>query len=234
MQRINRAHITLDTWWGARPRSEYNAGPMFPIEIPIGTTPATFFEAILPKAHAELVKGEVSDEIWVVGVKVKGHTTYTLTIRGKSLSVEDKRPGPVPLWIQVEDEALAFFLNDFATTKRFVPKFVPASGFTTMTDPRLLKRVAMVSGKVEISLMDSPIGKISLFCASGTRAKEGIFDDDPDATIEVHMPTAEKVLSGLLGPEEALSGGHVALRGKRLVAMQFALAIAPFYQPLSR
>jgi putative sterol carrier protein len=53
--------------------------------------------------------------------------------------------------------------------------------------------------------------------------------DDADVTVEARFATIERVLCGELAPEDALADGEVTVRGNRLLAMQLALAVAPFY-----
>ncbi|HXN34439.1 MAG TPA: SCP2 sterol-binding domain-containing protein, partial [Polyangiaceae bacterium] len=53
--------------------------------------------------------------------------------------------------------------------------------------------------------------------------------DDPDTIIEIPIAALHDILSGARGPEEALANGDVKVRGSRLLAMQLALAVAPFY-----
>ncbi len=202
---------------------------MLPFEVAPGTTIEQLLSDVLPKAHAKLV-APTEVGTFEVAVKVTPGTTYVLSVDQNKLCARESS-AKTAIWIHLEERAVVFFLDDMATTKRFVPKFVPEGGFTMLTDPRVLRRLAMVSGKIEIKLADSPIGTISLFIASGAKAKEGIFVDDPDATLEIHMPTVEKILSGEVGPEAALSDGSVGIKGKRLVAMQFALAVAPYFKP---
>ncbi len=202
---------------------------MFPFEIAPGTTIEQLLNDVLPKAHAKLVSAtEVGS--FKVAVKVTPGPTYLLSIDKNRLSVREES-AKTGIWVHLDEKAVVFFLDDMATTKRFLPKFVPEGGFTMLTDPKVLKRVSLVNGKIEIKLVDSPIGTISLFVAAGAKAKEGLFADDPDATLEVHMPTVENILSGKVGPEAALSDGSVGIKGRRLVAMQFALAIAPYFKP---
>ena len=55
--------------------------------------------------------------------------------------------------------------------------------------------------------------------------------DDPAATVRIELPAFLELLAGKLGPDEAIVEGHVTLTGKKLVAMQFALALAPYFPP---
>jgi hypothetical protein len=43
------------------------------------------------------------------------------------------------------------------------------------------------------------------------------------------MGALQRMLAGSLGPEDALADGDVSIRGKRIVAIKYALAVAPFY-----
>jgi putative sterol carrier protein len=104
-------------------------------------------------------------------------------------------------------------------------------GLVLMSDPRVLKRLSMVNGRVELALADFEGGRVSMVAGFGDAAKRGIDVDDPDVVIEAKMRTFEKLLEGKLAPEEALADGDVVQRGKKMIAMQLALAIAPFYSP---
>ena len=53
--------------------------------------------------------------------------------------------------------------------------------------------------------------------------------DDPDVSISIALPAFLEVLAGTLGPDQAIAEGRVKLTGKKLVAMQFALALVPYF-----
>ena len=55
--------------------------------------------------------------------------------------------------------------------------------------------------------------------------------DDPEASIRIRLPAFQQILAGKIGPDEAIADGHVTLKGKKLVAMQFALALVPYFPP---
>jgi putative sterol carrier protein len=52
---------------------------------------------------------------------------------------------------------------------------------------------------------------------------------DPDVVIETSLATYVRMLAGELGPEDALVDGDVRVDGKRLLAVQLAFAVAPFF-----
>jgi hypothetical protein len=92
-----------------------------------------------------------------------------------------------------------------------------------------LKRLALVSGKAELALADLGGHRAAVTIATGARAKGPIDAEDPDVVVETELATLERMLAGSLPPEDALGDDAVTVRGKRLVAMQYALALAPFY-----
>jgi putative sterol carrier protein len=77
-----------------------------------------------------------------------------------------------------------------------------------------------------MTLDDFNGGSASLLVASGPDAS---LYDDPDASLHIKMPAFRQLLAGRLTPDAAIVDGHVALTGKKLVAMQFALAMVPYF-----
>jgi putative sterol carrier protein len=98
-----------------------------------------------------------------------------------------------------------------------------------MSDPRVLNRVAMASGRIELALVDVDGERLAIVLGFGDAAGKPIDPDDANVVVEAHLATMERVLGGELGPEEALADGNVKVRGNRFLAMQLALAVAPFY-----
>ncbi len=210
----------------------YNAR-MLPFEIPAGTTPKDLFVRVLPDAHRRLVP-QGSRETFTLGVRVTGSTplAFTYTLQGGEVTVHEEAR-PAQLLVATEHATLARFLEDWTGPRRFVPSFTPNSAggapLTLLTDPRVLKRLVLVSGRIELALPDLDGSRAALVAgAAGGKAIEHR-DDDADVVVESEVPVFERLLSGKLGPDEALSGGHVTVRGKKLVAMQFAFALAPFF-----
>lgn len=205
---------------------------MFPIDIPPGTGVEALLEEILPAAHARLVSDDGDEEHRAV-LRVTGGPSYTLEIRGRRASAARGEEGAPAVWVVAPREALERFLEDWATARRFVPRVDP-SGFVMLTDPRVLRRVARVSGRLQLAIADFPLGdgrteRVAMTVGAGPAARQRIDVEEPDAVVEATTATVERVLSGALSPEDAIGGGHVKLTGKRLVAMQFALAIAPLF-----
>jgi hypothetical protein len=206
---------------------------MLPFEIPAGTTPAALVTDLVPKAHARLVPSSVPQDSIRCGVYFLGSDlAYTVDIKGAALKVTEEAPRDAALYIAVALDTVQAFLDDAAGPKKYVPRFEPAE-IKMMTDPRLLKRVLMAQGKVELGLTDFPGGAARLFVCTGKEAKHGPVtrseDDDADVTITTGTNTFERIQAGALGPEAALADGDVSVKGKRFVAGQFALAVAPFY-----
>ena len=98
-----------------------------------------------------------------------------------------------------------------------------------MSDPRVIKRVAMASGRVELATTDENGDRMAVVFGFGAAARRDIDPDEADVVIETQLATIDRVLRGELAPEDALADGGVTLRGNRLLAMQLALAVAPFY-----
>jgi len=202
---------------------------MFPIEIPKGTTLESLFTQVVPDTHARFVPANAGTEEHKIVVQVSGAKAYTLKVRGKDLAVTEGEEAGHALWARVERKTVELFLDDWMGPKRWVPKFVPPGGLVLMTDPRILKRVTMVSAKVELTVPDFDGGPISMSFAAGDVARRGAEKATADATVETSSATFERILSGALAPEDAIAEGKVTLRGKALVAMQFAFALAPFF-----
>ncbi len=209
-------------------RTRYVSRPMFPIDIPAGTTLETLFTEVVPALHGRFVTDDSKDE-YVAVVRVEDGPSYTYVIRGSTIRVDEGEADRVKLWIAFKREAVELFLADWMGPKRFVPTFVPPGGVVLFTDPRILKRLVIASGKLEIALSDFEGGRVAMTVACGDAAKKGIDTDDPNVVLEGTTRALEKVLSGALAPEQALVDGDVSVKGNRFVAMQVALALAPFY-----
>jgi putative sterol carrier protein len=110
-----------------------------------------------------------------------------------------------------------------------VPNFEPAEGTAILSDPRLVKRVAMAHGRIELALRDVEGERVSIVFGFGHAARKRIDPDDADVVVEAGLATIERMLAGRLAPENALADGDVSVRGNRMLALQLALAIAPFY-----
>jgi putative sterol carrier protein len=202
---------------------------MLPIDIPAGTTIESLVTEVVPALHARMVSADAPADVFVVTVRVDGRGDWTVTIRGSEMKVaEGAAPRPT-LWIHTTERSAERFLEDATGPKRFLPKFAPIGGVGTMSDPRVVKRVAMASGRIELAVSDVEGERMAIVFGFGDAARKDIDPEDADVVVETRLTTIERVLGGELGPEEALADGDVKVRGNRFLAMQLALAVAPFY-----
>jgi putative sterol carrier protein len=202
---------------------------MLPIEIPAGTTVESLVTEVVPALHARMVPDDAPADVFVVAVRVDGRGDWTVTIRGREMKVAEGAAARPTLWVHATERSVERFLEDAIGPKRFFPKFAPAGGVVTMSDPRVIKRVAMASGRIELALADVDGGRIAIVLGFGEAARKGIDPEEAEVVVETRMATLERVLGGQLGPEDALADGDVKVRGNRFLAMQLALAVAPFY-----
>jgi hypothetical protein len=208
---------------------------MFPFEIPPGTTAESFFLSVVPEAHRRRVPDVVGKagaspervEEYVLVAEIQGGEAFTYAVRGREVNVT-RGSAPALLWVSVAKNTLERFLLDWTTEKRFIPKFKPRGDVALFTDPRVLKRLTMVTGRVELALPEFEGGRAAILLGAGGGKKIRV-SDEADVTIEASVATFERMLAGTLAPDEAISGSHVELMGKKLVAMQFAFALAPFF-----
>jgi hypothetical protein len=204
---------------------------MLPIEIPPGTTATVLVTEIVPALHAKMVPADAPADAFAVAVHIEVEGRWTVRVRGALMTVSDgEEAGATPaLWMWTTARAVERFLEDAAGDKRMLPRFAPVGGVGTMSDPRVLKRVAMASGRIELALVDERGERHALVFGFGAAAKKAMDPEDADTVIEADLATVERVLRGELGPEEALADGNVRVKGNRFLAMQLALAVAPFY-----
>jgi putative sterol carrier protein len=87
----------------------------------------------------------------------------------------------------------------------------------------------MANGRIELALADVAGERLALVFGFGDAARKEIDAERADAVVETRVATLERIARGELGPEEALADGDVRVRGNRFLAMQLALAVAPFY-----
>lgn len=209
---------------------------MLPIAIPAGTTLHSLFTDVVPAAHAKLVAAGDDARSFCAVIAVDGGASFRAEIRGAHMDVRDGEEADrkrIDFWMTFDEEVAQAFLDDWTGPQRFAPSFAPPGDLKLLTDPRVLRHLAMVSGKVELALTDFPLdgesSRIAMTIASGAAAKRTIDRDDPDVIVEATTEAFLRLLAGKLTPEEAIVDNHVTVRGKRLVAMQFALALAPFF-----
>lgn len=203
---------------------------MFLFDIPESSTLESLVTELAPKLHAEHVPANAGSEPTVIGFHYTGGGgSYRIAADGTKLTAEKGRADDAEIWAATPKRVASIFLADWTSTKALLPTFSPPGDMKMITDPRILKRLKMVSGRIELAITDFPGGPATLTAACGSIAKKGVITDEPDVRVETTMKTYERILSGSLSPEEALADGDVKITGKKLVAMQFAMAIAPLY-----
>jgi putative sterol carrier protein len=197
---------------------------MIPRTLPAGTTLRSLIEGLIPEDHAAHVPADAGDAR--VSFQFGGGPCYLLEASGSRLTVtETPRVEPAPLLLRVEEHTAQRFLSDWLGPQKLAPSFEPR-GLTSITDARFLRRVSAVKGVISLTLDDFEGEDATLLVASGPDAS---LYDDPDVTIHIGLPAFLRLLAGALPPDEAITGGHVSLKGKKLVAMQFALALVPYF-----
>jgi hypothetical protein len=195
-------------------------------KLPAGTTLRTLIEVLIPEDHAANVPKEAGDA--KVSFRFAGGASYSLSARGDRLTVtETARVEDAPLMLSVEERTAQLFLDDWLGPQRLAPSFEPR-GIAAITDPRMIRRVSAVKGVISMTLDDFQGESATLLVASGPDAS---VYDDPDVSIHIKLPAFLQLLAGKLAPDEAIADGHVTLTGKKLVAMQFALALVPYFPP---
>ena len=216
---------------------------MLPFDVKLGTTAFELFTEIIPRAHRQLVPKHGDREEIVIHVSVEGDPSCSALrceVRGADIVVTpttgstgtESRGGrdepEAHIYLLLHDDSLRAFLEDWGTDKKYLPKFSP-KGASIFTDPRVLRRLAHVTGSIELALPTFPSGRASLRAgAFGGRLARVKLDRDPDVTVESSMDLFDLLLTGDMRPEEALSDSRVTVTGKKMVALQFAFALAPF------
>jgi len=208
---------------------------MLPLDIPPGTTLESLVTEAIPALHARLVAAGGPSEALTVTLRIEGRGSWTVRIRGQTMRVEEGEERRPTLWVYTTEETAERFLEDALGPKRLLPRIhagarVPdAGGILTMSDPLFIRRVAMASGRIEIAVLDEGGERLAMVFGLGDASRRPIDPEDPDTVVEVPIATLQAVLAGGRGPEEALANGDVTVRGRRLLAVQLALAVAPFY-----
>jgi hypothetical protein len=204
---------------------------MIPFDIPPGTTVEALVREVAPSFHARLVPAGVPVDPLTVNVRIDGAGAWTVRIRGREMQIDDGEVDRPTLWVHTTARVVACFLADATGPRRWVPKGTPA-GAIAVSDPRLVKRAAMASGRIELAIPDLDGERLTVVLGFGAATRRAIDPEDPDAVVEATIETLERILAGALPPEQALTDGGVRIRGNRFLPMQLALAAAPFY-PLS-
>jgi len=204
---------------------------VIPFTIPPGTSPHVLITELLPRDHARPVPASAGRARVFVHID---DARYTLDVDGARVKAhigDHNADGDrFDLSLRANEATVQKFLDDWSGPKRWLPKFEPRGGIAILTDPRLLRRLAMVTGRIELAIADFEGERVSLTLAAGARA---VHDEaaEPDVVVEMTMDAFERLLDASLAPDEAIADRHVTVRGKKLVAMQFALALVPFFPP---
>jgi SCP-2 sterol transfer family len=208
--------------------------PMLPFEIPPGTTLASLVEEVVPAAHARLVPQSAGRVPFRCAFELDGlrNGAWVIHLDGAAMRVERGEERAVDVRFRAHAEVAQAFLDDWTGPQRFVPK-APKKDIVLFSDPRLLTRVKMATGVLELALRDFPGNgggaprRVTLSIAVGAPAKK--VEPDPDVVVETSLATYLRMLAGEIGPEDALADGDVKVTGKRLVAAQLAFAVGPFF-----
>src|SRR5579883_1077575 len=105
---------------------------MFPIDIPPGTTVHSLMTKVVLDLHKRHVTEAAKEPLSAV-TRLEGGKSYTFTVRGRDLHVEEGERERVPLWMSVRHATVERFLADWGGPKKYVPRFVPAGGLVMMS-----------------------------------------------------------------------------------------------------
>ncbi len=202
--------------------------PVSAFEIPPDTTIRSLIESVAPALHTQWVPKDAPTDALTVNVRIEDAGSWTVVIRGTEMQVTSGEADRPALWLFTTARTVDLFLEDAAGPRRFVPKVEPGAG-AILSDPRLVKRAAMAHGRIELALRDLDGERMAVVFGFGYAARKRIDPDDADVVVEAGLATIERMLGGALAPEEALTDGDVTVRGNRMLALQLALAVAPFY-----
>jgi hypothetical protein len=207
---------------------------MFPFEIPPGATLRSLVTEVFPETHAKLVPKAAGSDAFTIVLDLEGLEgggIFTADVKGNTVTVREEESRQRQIWVSARAENAQMFLDDWSGAKRFAPKFVPSGDLVLMSDPRILKRLVMVSGKLELALTDFEGERVAMTVAVGAAAKKTIDPEGADVTIEASVAVFEELLAGKLAPEDAIAEGRVSVKGNKLLAMQLALAVAQLAPP---
>ena len=198
-------------------------------EIPPDTTIRSLIEIIAPALHARLVPEDAPSDALTVNVRIEDAGSWTVHIRGREMRVAPGEADRPTLWLFTTARSVEIFLEDATGPQRLAPRFEPSTVPTLLSDPRLVRRAAMAHGRIELALRDIDGERLAVVFGFGHAARKRIDPDDADVVVEAGLGTIERMLAGTLAPDAALADGDVEVRGNRMLALQLALAIAPFY-----
>jgi hypothetical protein len=205
---------------------------MLPLDVPPNTTVESLVTDVIPELHERLVVDGGPTDVFTIAIRIDGRGSWTARIRGREMQVQEGEAERPTLWMYTTERMAERFLADALGPKRLLPKppgGKPESGVLTMSDPRVIQRLALANGRIELAVVDEVGERIAVVFGFGDAARRPIAPEAPDTVAEAPFATLEAILCGEQGPEEALSNSDVTVRGSRLLALQLALAVAPFY-----
>jgi len=208
-----------------------------PVLIPPDTTIESLVTAVIPAFHARLVPDGGPRERFTVAVRIEGCGSWTVGIVGREMRVDEGEQERPTLWMYMTKSSAERLLADALGPRRLLrePRAEqPAQGAPWMSDPRVLKRLALANGRIELAAIDEQGDRLAVVLGLGDATRRPMVGDEPDTIAEAAMTTLESMICGEQGPEEALASGAVNVRGSRLLALQLALAVAPFYRPAAK
>ncbi|MFO0663357.1 MAG: SCP2 sterol-binding domain-containing protein [Polyangiaceae bacterium] len=183
-----------------------------------------------PRIHSELVP-QTAQGSFVVRIELRGEGTFKLEVSGSKLTVSTQFVPRPDAWVSLDAAAADAFFSAFLKSGK-----VLSTPPVLLTDPRLLKNLCMASAHLSFELRDfreapdAPPRKFTAEAAVGTAAAKKVAGDAADVTVRAGERTLLALASAKMAPEDALSDGDVELTGKKFVAMQLALAFAPFFK----
>jgi hypothetical protein len=205
---------------------------MLALSIPADTTPESLIRDVLPREHKAHVPAGTRGKS-KIGVTID-RASWALSVDGLSATAtEDRDLEGCDFRLHTTRAAALAFIADWLGPKTLLPTALPAGDLPRVpTDPRILARVTAVTGSLELALRDLEIGgkktRVSIVIVAGSATKKKYFYEEPDAIVETSVATYKRILAGKLTPDAALADGDVTVSGKKLVAMQYAFAVAPF------
>jgi hypothetical protein len=210
---------------------------VLPSDVPPDATIESLVTEVFPALHARLAGGAAAGEVFSIAVRIGDRPGWTARIDGPRMTVEPGEAGRPTLWVHASELAALRFLEDATGPKRLLPSSLvgggggaaPAWTAVALSDPRVIRRVALVSGRIELAVVDDDGARLAMVFGFGDAARKPIDPERPDAVAEGTRATLERALRGDLPPAEAISSGALRVRGSRLLVMQLALAVAPFY-----
>jgi hypothetical protein len=208
---------------------------MFALTVEREDTLETLIDARLRAHHERSVRVHAAGQElsrareWTIGMRIRRRFTRTVVIHGPKFSVADRTPDACDMWVSTDEASAAYFLADAKGERRLCGTPHPSMPIATPTDPRLLSRIASESAKVECALRMADGTRLLLMFGCGKHAARGIDDFDPEVELEVPEAVFVAVSQGRTTPSGALEHPDLSIRGKKLVAVKLALALAPLF-----